>query len=815
MLGPGPEADPEGRSRSTTSPASSSPPARRTCTRRPSAAPPPRRGLNPFLCEMANIREHCSWVHEDKADATAKAIEIVAADASRRSSTTDPLEPIKVPVTKRALVIGGGIAGIQAALDIADARPRGRRSSRRSRPSAATWASSARPSPRSTARSASSRRAWWRPTSTPTSSCSPTARSRRSSGYIGNFEVTDPQEGALRRRGPLQRLRRLLRRLPGDEIPNEFEPTSAGGRPSTCPSRRRFPPSTRSTPLRELQPRVQERRVPRARLRELLRGLRAEGDRLRHAEEIVEREVGRHRRRHRLPATMRQPSKATASTATAGIPTSSTACSSSGWRPPPGRRAGEIRRPSDGKEPKDVVFVHCVGSRDPREGHPLLLADLLHVQRQARDALQAQGARRPGVRLLHGHPRRRQGLRRVRQPRDRGGARALHPRPRQPDLPGRRQAQGLRLRHADRPAGRDRRRHGRAGHGASSPTAKASWRRRSAFRRDAYGFINEAHPKLRPVETITAGVFVAGSAQSPKDIPDTVSQASAAASKVLQLLSRPTLEREPTVAERERGDLHRLLRLRAGLPLRGHRAQGDPQPAGRPRPPRRPRQPGGLPGLRHLPGRLPVRSVDVLGFNDEQIFAQLAALAPLRWRCPRDRADRNPGGGRGRAGGVGAAHRRLRLQLVHLRRRRPGRHQPHAHTRRTCASSASPAPAGSTRCSSSRPSSTAPTASSSAAATRRLPLRPGQLARAPAPHRLRRPHGVPRARPAAASLRLGLRLRGRQVDADRQRGDRGRPRGWAARAVGAARRRHPAEVRPARPGPASPVARPLPRRASA
>ena len=76
-------------------------------------------GLNPFLCEMANIREHCSWVHEDKEEATVKAVEIVGMMVERVKKNR-VLPTITVPVTKRALVIGGGIAGIQAALDIAD-----------------------------------------------------------------------------------------------------------------------------------------------------------------------------------------------------------------------------------------------------------------------------------------------------------------------------------------------------------------------------------------------------------------------------------------------------------------------------------------------------------------------------------------------------------------------------------------------------------------------------------------------------------------------------------------------------------------------
>lgn len=76
-------------------------------------------GLNPYLCEMANIREHCSWVHSDREKATEKAIDLVRFIVEKVKRNR-PLSPIRVPITKRALVIGGGIAGIQAALDIAN-----------------------------------------------------------------------------------------------------------------------------------------------------------------------------------------------------------------------------------------------------------------------------------------------------------------------------------------------------------------------------------------------------------------------------------------------------------------------------------------------------------------------------------------------------------------------------------------------------------------------------------------------------------------------------------------------------------------------
>ena len=77
-------------------------------------------GLNPYLLEMANIREHCSWVHlHDKKGATEKAKDLVKM-AVARAARLEPQTEAVVPVTKKAMVIGGGIAGIQASLDLAE-----------------------------------------------------------------------------------------------------------------------------------------------------------------------------------------------------------------------------------------------------------------------------------------------------------------------------------------------------------------------------------------------------------------------------------------------------------------------------------------------------------------------------------------------------------------------------------------------------------------------------------------------------------------------------------------------------------------------
>ncbi|MBO5457688.1 MAG: CoB--CoM heterodisulfide reductase iron-sulfur subunit A family protein [Clostridia bacterium] len=77
-------------------------------------------GLNPYMVEIANIREHCSWIHKDMEEATEKAV-ILVRTAIAKVKLNAPLTAGESPVTKRALVIGGGIAGIQAALDIAEA----------------------------------------------------------------------------------------------------------------------------------------------------------------------------------------------------------------------------------------------------------------------------------------------------------------------------------------------------------------------------------------------------------------------------------------------------------------------------------------------------------------------------------------------------------------------------------------------------------------------------------------------------------------------------------------------------------------------
>jgi len=78
-------------------------------------------GLNPYLLEMANLREHCSWVHIDEPDAATEKAKDLVRMAVARAALLEPLEDMVVPVKQSVCVIGGGIAGISAALDLADA----------------------------------------------------------------------------------------------------------------------------------------------------------------------------------------------------------------------------------------------------------------------------------------------------------------------------------------------------------------------------------------------------------------------------------------------------------------------------------------------------------------------------------------------------------------------------------------------------------------------------------------------------------------------------------------------------------------------
>jgi heterodisulfide reductase subunit A len=146
---------------------------------------------------------------------------------------------------------------------------------------------------------------------------------------------------------------------------------------------------------------------------------------------------------------------------------------------------------------------------------------------------------------------------------------------------------------------------------------------------DQHGFLTEAHPKLRPVETATAGVFLAGCALSPRDIPDSVSEGSGAAAKVLGLLSKETLEKEGVVAivnELTCVGCQNCIRVCPynAIELKDIcNRQGEVQ-----------RQvanvnPGLCTGCGTCTPSCPSRSIELQGFRDIELYAEINALAEL------------------------------------------------------------------------------------------------------------------------------------------------------------------------------------------
>lgn len=213
-----------------------------------------------------------------------------------------------------------------------------------------------------------------------------------------------------------------------------------------------------------------------------------------------------------------------------------------------GPTGGQIKRPSDGKEPKNVAFIKCVGSRDDTKGKSYCSrACCMYTAKHAyqvktkiedseayvfyMDVRTAgknyeefyQRALNAGATYIRG---------RVSKIYPRGDKLVLKSEDTLIGRPIEVEADLVVLATAMLPAD------------GSGELAKLI-----GFSTDKDGFFQEAHPKLQPVETFAAGVYLAGACQGPKDIPDTVAQASAAAVKVCGLLSKSELATEPMTSE--------------------------------------------------------------------------------------------------------------------------------------------------------------------------------------------------------------------------------------------------------------------------
>ncbi|MCS7224279.1 MAG: CoB--CoM heterodisulfide reductase iron-sulfur subunit A family protein [Armatimonadetes bacterium] len=494
-------------------------------------------GLNPYLCEMANIREQCSWVHTDREKATQKAYEHLRyiVEKVRRNR---PLRPIPVPITPRVLVIGGGIAGIQAALDIADG-------------GVPVTLVERQPSIGGNMARLSE--------TFPTLDCAqciltPKMVSVRQhpnielltysevedvKGFVGNFQVTIKKKPRYVDEDLCTGCGDCAPACPS-AVPNEFDRNLSWRKAIYIPFPQAVPPVYTLDPQACLngpklfplacercyqacgpkainfndRPKIIERKVGAI--------IVATGYELLNADYVKELGYGLY------PDVMD------------GLEFERLLSAS-------GPTGGEVVRPSDHKVPKTVVFIQCVGSRNPANGVPY--CSRICCMYTAKHALLYKHKVPEGKAFIFYMDIRAGGkgyeefIQRVMEQERityiRGAVSKVY------GLNGKLMVQGVDTLSGQRlEVAADLVVLATAMVGANSSDLVQKLR----LAVDRYGFGQEAHPKLRPVETLSAGIFLAGVAQAPKDIPDTVAQASAAAGKALALVAQKTLEREPTVA---------------------------------------------------------------------------------------------------------------------------------------------------------------------------------------------------------------------------------------------------------------------------
>jgi heterodisulfide reductase subunit A len=515
---------------------------RRACT---------QAGLNPFLCEMANIREHCSWIHEDRGAATAKAIDI-ARTIAEKVKRNRPLETIRIPVTKRAMVIGGGIAGIQAALDIADAGHEvvlvekeasiGGHMAQLSETFPTLDCSQCILTPRMV-------EAYQHPKI----KLLTWSEVESVEGYIGNFTVTVRRKARGVNADICNGCGDCLAACPNRRTADEFDAGLRNRAAIYVP----FPQAVPNTPVIDQDSCGRYRAMAKGIQKQVCGKcaaacLKGAIDFTQH-DELVPEEVGAivvatGFQLYSIGRDQPEGLKGYGEYGYGELPDVIDGLQFERLASASGPTGGEILRPSDGKAPRTVAFVHCVGSRDPEKG--MAYCSKICCMYNAKHAMLYRHKVHDGRAVLFYMDIRAAGKgydEFTRRAIEEDGAEYVRGRVSRIDRVG----DSLRV------VGYDTVAHEPVTVDADMVVLATAVRpqpgvqtlaQKLSVSTDEHGFINEAHPKLRPVETNTAGVFIAGACQAPRDIPDSVAMASAAAAKVLGLLSVAELEREPAVA---------------------------------------------------------------------------------------------------------------------------------------------------------------------------------------------------------------------------------------------------------------------------
>ncbi len=503
-------------------------------------------GLNPFLVEMANIREHCSWVHEDKEEATAKASEIVTM-LVERVKMNKKLQPITVPVTKRALVIGGGIAGIQAALDIADAGHHvvlverepsiGGHMAQLSETFPTLDCSQCIMTPKMVDVA-----------NHPNITLHTYSEVESVDGYIGNFSITIRKKARSVDMDKCTGCGVCMAKCPQKKIPNSFD-KNLGMRPAIYVP---FPQAVPNTPVIDRE-NCTYFKSGKCGVCAKVCGPGA----VDYAQEdqLVTEPVGAIvvATGFELYSIAEKPKgsmiKGYGEFGHGKIPDVIDGMTFERLASASGPTGGKILRPSDGKEPHSVVFLQCIGSRAREKGisycskiccmytakHTMLYHHKVH---DGQAYVFFMDARTPGKGYDEFW---RRSIEEENAVYIRGAVSRLYQKGDKIVVMGSDISLGIQVEiEADMVV---------LATAVQPRTGAELLAQKLGISYDKYNFYSEAHAKLRPVECATAGVYLAGACQGPKDIPDTVSQASAAAAKVMTLFARDELEREPIVAK--------------------------------------------------------------------------------------------------------------------------------------------------------------------------------------------------------------------------------------------------------------------------
>lgn len=500
-----------------------------------------RAGMNRYKCEIANIREQDSWVHEDKVKATEKAVRI-ARTMVEKVAANEELDSIQVDLHRRALVIGGGIAGIQAALDIADAGHEvilvekeatiGGHMAKLAETFPTLDCASCILTPRMS-----------EVANHPNIKLLTGSEVVGVEGYVGNFHVKIQKNPTYVDPDACNLCAECEDVCPEFTL-SDFDEGLTFRRPIYIP----FPqaiPSTYTIDIEACLNPAGMKHIVCSKCQDV-----CEADAINYDQkpEIIEEDVG-----VMILATgyeMYSPENIGEYGAGA-YPDVITSLQFERLLSPNGPTSGIPRRPSDGKIPERIAFIHCAGSRDENHNDYCSAICCMYSSKHAllfHEHYPNAEVYNFYIDLRASGKNYEQFISRVREEAGvnyiRGKVSKIFEQDGKITVFGVDTLRGERLEEQFDMVVL-----------ALSMVAPKGLRELAMMlgaQYDEYGWIKEEHPKLRPVESPTSGIFVAGLAHGPKDIQTTVAQASGAASKALDLLSHDKISHPPMVSRVDR-----------------------------------------------------------------------------------------------------------------------------------------------------------------------------------------------------------------------------------------------------------------------